>query len=84
MLKMRARTIRFLALGLVLALLHSGTAGAVETVTAGAVGSAMLSRCIDLRWARRAKGSRIVSFTPLGESALREQFDLPTPRSAHV
>src|SRR6266516_4704597 len=27
---------------------------------AGAVGSAMLSRCIDLGWARRAKGSRVV------------------------
>jgi len=54
---------------------------------AGAVGSAMLSRCIDLRWARRAKGSRVVGFTPLGERALREQFDLPTPstpRSTHV
>jgi DNA-binding transcriptional ArsR family regulator len=44
---------------------------------AGAVGAAVLSRCLDLGWARRAKGSRVVSFSPVGEKALREQFSLP-------
>lgn len=44
---------------------------------AGAVGAAVLSRCLDLGWARRAKGSRVVSFSPVGEKALRERFSLP-------
>jgi DNA-binding transcriptional ArsR family regulator len=44
---------------------------------AGAVGAAVLSRCLDLGWARRAKGSRVVSFSTAGEKALRERFSLP-------
>jgi len=44
---------------------------------AGAVGAAVLSRCLDLGWARRAKGSRVVSFSAVGEKALRERFSLP-------
>jgi len=44
---------------------------------AGAVGAAVLSRCLNLGWARRAKGSRVVSFSAVGEKALRERFSLP-------
>jgi len=41
---------------------------------AGALGAALLNRCFEHGWALRAKGSRIVSFTPAGERSLREQF----------
>jgi DNA-binding transcriptional ArsR family regulator len=41
---------------------------------AGALGAALLNRCFEHGWARRAKGSRVVSFTPAGERSLREQF----------
>jgi len=44
---------------------------------AGAVGAALLSRCLSLGWARRAKGSRVVVFSEAGERALRERFTLP-------
>ena len=44
---------------------------------AGAVGAALLSRCLALGWARRAKDSRVVSFSTDGEKALRAQFSLP-------
>jgi DNA-binding transcriptional ArsR family regulator len=37
----------------------------------GAVGAALLARLFDLRWASRAKGSRVVAFTPRGEQAFR-------------
>ena len=43
---------------------------------AGAVGAALLSRCLNLGWASRAKGSRVVRFSPAGERALRERFSL--------
>jgi len=41
---------------------------------AGALGAALLDRCFELGWARRAKGSRVVHFSTTGESALRERF----------
>src|SRR5262245_42476195 len=44
---------------------------------AGAAGAAVLDRCLELGWARRARGSRVVAFSPAGESALRERFSLP-------
>ena len=44
---------------------------------AGAVGAALLSRCLSLGWARRPKGSRVVVFSEAGERALRERFTLP-------
>ncbi|HET7031635.1 MAG TPA: helix-turn-helix domain-containing protein [Casimicrobiaceae bacterium] len=44
---------------------------------AGAVGAAVLSRCLALGWARRAKGSRVVVFSDAGERALRERFNVP-------
>jgi len=45
---------------------------------AGALGAAVLGRCLDLRWARREKASRVVSFSAFGEKALREQFIVPS------
>jgi DNA-binding transcriptional ArsR family regulator len=44
---------------------------------AGAVGAAVLSACLELGWARRIKGSRVVSFSAAGEKALRERFSVP-------
>ena len=44
---------------------------------AGAVGAALLSRCYELGWARRAKSSRVVDFSPTGERAFRKCFRLP-------
>jgi DNA-binding transcriptional ArsR family regulator len=41
---------------------------------AGALGAAVLNRCFELGWARRARGSRIVEFTAVGEAALRARF----------
>jgi DNA-binding transcriptional ArsR family regulator len=41
---------------------------------AGALGAALLARAIELSWARRARNSRIVTFTPAGEDALRRMF----------
>jgi DNA-binding transcriptional ArsR family regulator len=41
---------------------------------AGALGAALLERCFRLGWARRAKDSRVVSFSAAGERALRERF----------
>ena len=40
----------------------------------GALGTALLERQFELGWARRAKGSRVVSFTPKGELAFRALF----------
>jgi DNA-binding transcriptional ArsR family regulator len=39
---------------------------------AGAVGAALMTRFIELRWAKRREGSRVVNFSPAGERALRE------------
>lgn len=41
---------------------------------AGALGAAILKRCYETGWARRLKGSRVVSFSAPGEKALRERF----------
>jgi DNA-binding transcriptional ArsR family regulator len=43
---------------------------------AGALGAALLERCLELRWARRARGSRVLHFSALGEDALRRRFAL--------
>ena len=43
---------------------------------AGALGAALLRRCFELGWARRARGSRVVIFSPPGERAFRERFML--------
>lgn len=44
---------------------------------AGALGAALLDRCFALGWARRAKGSRVVNFSPAGERKFREHFRQP-------
>ena len=50
---------------------------------AGALGAALLARCFERGWARRARGSRVVNFTPAGERSLREQFRLPQGPATH-
>jgi DNA-binding transcriptional ArsR family regulator len=44
---------------------------------AGSVGAALLERCLALGWAKRARDSRVVNFSPGGEKSLRERFGLP-------
>src|SRR5215470_7009510 len=41
---------------------------------AGALGAALLDRFVALGWARIVKGTRVVAFTPGGESAFRQRF----------
>jgi hypothetical protein len=43
---------------------------------AGALGASLLRRMIDLHWARRVAGSRVVRFTPDGDAALRAHFGI--------
>ena len=45
---------------------------------AGALGAQLLRRFIELGWARRAPDSRVVHFSPAGESALRARFTAST------
>ena len=40
----------------------------------GALGAAILQRCFELRWVRRAKDTRVVWFSATGELALRARF----------
>ncbi len=47
---------------------------------AGALGAVLLTRCFELGWARRAKGSRVVEFSAAGERALRQRFRLNDER----
>jgi DNA-binding transcriptional ArsR family regulator len=41
---------------------------------AGALGAALLTRLVDLGWAKRARDSRVVLLTPNGERALHQMF----------
>ncbi len=41
---------------------------------AGSLGAALLDRFFALKWARREKDSRVVTFSPPGERELRERF----------
>lgn len=43
---------------------------------AGALGAALLERCIALGWARRVPGTRIIAFSPHGERSLRSAFSI--------
>jgi DNA-binding transcriptional ArsR family regulator len=43
---------------------------------AGALGAATLRQILDLGWARQSARSRVVSFSPVGERALRQRFGL--------
>jgi DNA-binding transcriptional ArsR family regulator len=40
----------------------------------GPAGAALLQRFLDLGWARRATGSRVIDFSPPGERALLDRF----------
>lgn len=43
---------------------------------AGALGAALLTRCLELGWARRDKDSRVLRFDAAGEAALHARFAL--------
>ena len=43
---------------------------------AGGLGAALLTRCIELGWLRRARDSRVLDFSAAGERAFRERFGL--------
>jgi len=43
---------------------------------AGALGAAFLDRFLALGWARKARDSRVVTFSPAGEAELRQRFGL--------
>lgn len=49
---------------------------------AGAWGAALLQRLFELGWARREKDTRIVLFTPPGERAFQQAFELPAVHRA--
>ncbi len=49
---------------------------------AGALGAALLGRLYELGWARQAKDSRVVAFTPGGEQAFRSLFTPTESRRA--
>lgn len=46
---------------------------------AGALGAALLSRILELGWARRLDDSRAIVFTAHGENSLRRQFECDAP-----
>jgi DNA-binding transcriptional ArsR family regulator len=52
-----------------------------RTHLAGSLGAAILRRCFSMRWARPHKTTRVVSFSALGERALRAQFRLSSSSS---
>jgi hypothetical protein len=43
----------------------------VDTILAGSLGAALLSRLHGLKWATRDKNSRVVRFTPRGQRAFQ-------------
>ena len=45
---------------------------------AGGLGAAILRRCLELRWARVEKASRVIRFSAPGERELRARFGLPS------
>jgi DNA-binding transcriptional ArsR family regulator len=47
---------------------------------AGSLGTALLDKCLAQGWARRARDSRVIHFSPAGEKALRQRFGLPAGR----
>jgi DNA-binding transcriptional ArsR family regulator len=47
---------------------------------AGSLGAALLDRFFALKWARREKDSRVVTFSPPGERELRERFAIRAER----
>jgi DNA-binding transcriptional ArsR family regulator len=51
---------------------------------AGSLGAALLSRLQGLKWAAREKNSRVIRFTPGGQRAFRELFDMNTALAATI
>jgi DNA-binding transcriptional ArsR family regulator len=49
---------------------------------AGALGAALLSRFVELKWAKRARDSRVVTVTPTGERELAKVFGRDGSRRA--
>lgn len=47
-----------------------------RTHLAGALGSALLDRFYELGWASRKKNSRVIEFTPAGETELADAFNV--------
>ena len=47
---------------------------------AGALGSAMLARMYEMKWASREAGTRIVSFSRNGEKQFQALFGAATPQ----
>ena len=45
---------------------------------AGQVGTALLERIFDRKWAKRVAGTRVIQFTPSGEAGLRTWLRAPT------
>src|SRR5262249_48036548 len=75
---------RFADFGIALAALRAGKRPICRTCLdwserrshlAGALGAQLLHRFFDLRWARRLKGSRVIEFTPAGETSLARLFE---------
>jgi DNA-binding transcriptional ArsR family regulator len=51
---------------------------------AGSLGAALLSRLQDLKWAAREKNSRVIRFTPRGQRAFRELFNINSADAATI
>jgi len=51
---------------------------------AGSLGAALLSRLQGLKWAAREKNSRVIRFTPGGQRAFRELFNMNTALAATI
>lgn len=51
---------------------------------AGALGAALLQRILEIGWAKRVEGTRVMAFTDAGEKALRRIFQLPTLHHADI
>ena len=53
---------------------HASTGARAGIISPVHSGAAMLHRFIEIGWAKRARDSRVVHFTPAGEAKLREHF----------
>jgi DNA-binding transcriptional ArsR family regulator len=51
---------------------------------AGSLGAALLSRLQDMKWAAREKNSRVIRFTPAGQRAFRELFNMNSAEVATI
>lgn len=51
---------------------------------AGGLGASLLNRIMELGWAKRVSGTRVVTFSESGEKALRRIFDMREPSYADI